>query len=417
MSVLPPLPHQKSKIGFYFHVPFCPHICPYCDFVKTSRFTRKDVEAYFQSMRRQLKKILDQFSNHPALLETTHCTVYFGGGTPSLFPKRYYEPFLQILSEKFELEEVSIETNPFTNKENFILDYAHLGVNRVTLGAQSLCEGTLKILGRRHTSQNILNNISWLKEAGIEQIQVDLIYGLKTKRSLSITEEVRTLIDAGATGISAYGLTIEARTVFGQAKKTKLADDEVAIREYSELLDICKTLGLQQIETSNFSFSPAKHNQIYWSGYPYFGVGTGAHGLLPQTEEHPYGQRYRVGDIFKEISPGNDKLIFREQNECDNNFKLLYESQRSKKDMLEELIFTLLRTKDGIPLTWLCTVLDCHKTRLRKKLKKLPAFKLAYEQRKILLSEHFLQISPQEKIRGDMWAGILIDLFTSQDYL
>ncbi len=407
MSFLPNLPNQKSKFGIYFHVPFCPHICPYCDFVKTSKFTKKDVDAYFEGMQNQLKSLLNEYKNNNALLNSSYCTVYFGGGTPSLFPAKYYEPLLKIIKSNFLLEEVSIETNPFTNRQNFIADYQAIGFNRVTLGAQSLCSATLKTLGRKHMPKDIINNIKWLREAGIEQIQVDLIYGLQEKRSLSITDEVKTLIDAGATGISAYGLTIEARTIFGQSSD-QITNEDNAITEYLELLEVCKNLGLKQIETSNFSFYPAKHNQIYWSGYPYFGIGTGAHGLLPSTETNPFGIRYKVGSFNKEIAPGNDELIFQNEVNLTKNFEFIYEDTRTHQQNLEELIFTLLRTENGIEINWLAENINSSIEKISQALQKSEKLTCAFEAKSIFISSQHLRISTEEKIRGDMWALLII---------
>lgn len=262
-TFLPIIRHQKSKIGFYFHIPFCPHICPYCDFTKTSRFSTKDVHAYFNALYISLDAMLNEFSDNPYMQQLTDCTVYFGGGTPSLFDAKFYAPIITKLSQKFALEEVTIETNPFSNRESFVAGYKQIGINRVTLGAQSLCHDTLKMLGRKHTKENIIHNIQWLKESGIEQIQVDLIYGLSHKRTISIDEEIKTIISAGATGISAYGLTLESRTVFGKSSDC-IIDEDKAIQEYESILSTCAQLGLRQIETSNFSF--LRPNTIIYIG-------------------------------------------------------------------------------------------------------------------------------------------------------
>lgn len=413
---LPELSSQKSKIGFYFHIPFCPHICPYCDFVKTSRFSKKTVDIYFQELYRTLNFLLENFSNTYISSNLTHCTVYFGGGTPSLFNAKFYEPILNQLSQRFILEEVTLESNPFTNNQNFFQKYRDIGIDRITLGAQSLCPNTLKTLGRKHTQNDIIKNIQFLRECNFKQIQVDLIYGLKSPRSLAIEEEINTVINAGATGISAYGLTIEPRTLFGQTSEIFI-DDDVAISDYHSILAACRSLGLRQIETSNFSFFDAKHNNLYWHGYPYFGIGTGAHGLLPPIGDTmhikmqninlpkctlPYGIRYQIGALPQEHAPGNNVLIFDSQNEVEKNFQFVFEPERTQTHMIEELIFTLLRTEHGIPISWLNTVTT--KSNLFEQLLQDPKIKRGLDEGKILLTKTHINLSAQEKLRGNIWA-------------
>ena len=222
---------QKATIGFYFHIPFCPHICPYCDFIKTSKFTKKDIIEYFNELKIQLKFFINNIPEY----HNKHITVYFGGGTPGLFEASYYKELFDILNSFFYIEEATLETNPLTNLERRFEDYLNVGFNRITLGAQSLCSNALKILGRKHTPENILNNIKWAKNAGFKNIQVDLIYGLKNGvRTISVKDEIESLYEAGSSGISAYALTIEKRTLFA---KTDFANDDIAVQEYYEILN------------------------------------------------------------------------------------------------------------------------------------------------------------------------------------
>lgn len=423
--LLPPIQNQKSKIGFYFHIPFCPHICPYCDFVKTSRFSKINIDIYFQELYHALDKILQNFKDTNLIGNSSHCTVYFGGGTPSLFDAKFYAPLLKKLSQCFLLEEVTIESNPFTNKDNFVSKYREIGIDRITLGAQSLCDKTLQTLGRKHTQNQILNNIKFLNQCGFTQIQVDLIYGLSSKRTIPINDEIKRIIDLGATGISAYGLTIEPRTRFGQTGQT-IVDEDTTIHEYSCILDTCLALGLKQIETSNFSFFDAKHNNLYWHGYPYFGIGTGAHGLLPplflpdsksifdafEVPQHslPYGIRYQVGKTPKERTPGDDLLEFDTQASKINNFKFFFEAPRTHTHMMEELIFTLLRTEHGIPIDWLIS--ETQNSNILDKIIQNQKIKRGLDEGNIIFTKTHIKLSAYEKLRGNAWALIFISVLT-----
>lgn len=397
------IPNQKANIGFYFHIPFCPHICPYCDFTKTAKFTKKDTSLYFDELEEQLIYFIKNLKEY----YQQEVTIYFGGGTPGLFEASTYQRYFNIINQYFKIEEATLETNPLTNFKRRLIDYRKVGFTRITLGAQSLCPTTLKILGRKHTPQNVIENLAWANSAGFNNIQVDLIYGLKKElRSKTLTQEINELLKYGTTGISAYALTIEQRTLFAN---TNYSDEENAVNEYLEILKACTELSLQQVETSNFSMFATKHNNLYWYGRPYIGLGTGAHGLLPQTSDFPFGLRYRIGpSTFTAIEAGNDKLIFTDKIERRKNFSIHYENPRTQREYIDEMIFTLLRTPNGIPFSWLDRYIN--RNDFLEKINKNPKFSRAIEEKNILISSNHIALSAMEKIRGDLWASDFISL-------
>ena len=334
----------------------------------------------------------------------TPATLYFGGGTPGLFPASAFAPLIAEIQKDFALQEVTLETNPFTNRPNFFKDYKSVGIHRVTLGVQSLCSQALVFLGRKHTAQDVERNIKGLRDAGITNIQVDLIYGLKPgTRTTLLHEEIRTLLLWGATGISAYALTLEEQTLF--AKNPAFAHEETASNEYLEILETCQEFGLVQWETSNFSLTPPLHNSLYWHGKPYFGLGTGAHGLLPAAAQTPYGQRYAVGPEKYEFHGLGDYKLG--QNE---DFVMQYEEPRTLLQMREELFFTLLRTPEGIPLG----VWDkmTHKVPCQDLLRISPKLARAHQEGLISIEQGW-QVAAKEKIRGDGWALELLKTLES----
>lgn len=397
------IPNQKSNIGFYFHIPFCPHICPYCDFIKTAKFSKKDTNLFFLELENQLNYFIENLKEY----YQQNITVYFGGGTPGLFEASAYTKFFDILNKYFIIEEATLETNPLTNFARRLIDYKAIGFNRITLGAQSLCPKTLNILGRKHTPENILTNLDWAKNAGFENIQVDLIYGLKKEiRTIDIENEIEILVNHGASGISSYALTIEQRTQFA---KSDYSDDENAVNEYYKILHKCLALHLMQVETSNFSKYPTKHNNLYWFGKPYIGLGTGAHGLLPATKDSPYGTRYKIGpDSFQTYSLGNDKIIFSDKIERGKNFSIKFDQPRNKQEYIDEMLFTLLRTPNGIPFYWLEKFIN--KQEFLDKFIKNSKLKRALTEKRIIISEDFIALSAIEKIRGDSWVNDFISL-------
>lgn len=388
---------SSTPIGFYFHIPFCPHICPYCDFVKTDKFSKKDVAFYFSYLKEQLHFFLEKI--HPQKSQFSYATIYFGGGTPGLFSAHYYAPLIDMIKSHFLVKETTLETNPYTNQKKRFEEYKNSGFDRLTIGAQSLCPKTLSILGRRHTPEQILHNIAWAQEAGFSQIQVDLIYGLAPGlRTLTLSAEIESLIQAGATGVSTYALTIEERTVFSQ--KPHLSHEGEALANYLEILDACAKQNLTQWETGNFSWKRPLHNEIYWRSYPYLGIGVGAHGLLPGNETHPYGQRYRVGQRGKTIAPGNDFIPMGDASTPE--FSVQYAQARTRAQYVEETVFTLLRTKEGLSLDWLQRVVP--EIYVQERLHSHPRLQRAFLEGHLLLEEGFVRVPAVEKIRGDAWA-------------
>lgn len=342
-GVTPPAP-QKARFGIYVHVPFCARVCPYCDFTKTGKFSRDDVDGFFAGAEQQLKALLDQYA--PGAKVTT---LYMGGGTPSLFPAAWYERLIRTVADRFEIEELTLESNPWGLTRDRLQDYHAVGFRRLTVGGQSLCPQVLSTLGRRHKPEGVLRALEDATAVGFEDIHADLIFGLRPGlRTVAVEDEVAALAAAGATGISAYSLTLEPRT---RLYDSGLADEEVACSEYRRIRESCLSRGMRQLEVANFGLREARHNNVYWFGHPYLGVGTGAHGLVPATPEWPFGRRYSVGKDIAEHAPGDDMLPFREESE--RLFALSWEEPRTLQEYLDEMVFTLLRTPTGIPWHWL----------------------------------------------------------------
>jgi oxygen-independent coproporphyrinogen III oxidase len=397
---------------FYFHIPFCSSICPYCDFKKTSHFKKQSVTSFFNLVENQLEMFLEVFSHIDS--PNTPATIYFGGGTPSLVPAVFYKKIISQINSRYHILENTMECNPFHLSKFNAQEYINLGINRFTLGAQSLCENTLKYLGRKHTPKNILESICFLKQAGAEQVQVDLIFGLKEELrnklqvNLKLSEQISTLIEFGATGISAYCLTIENSTAF---KNERVATDEVFESDYLEIQQHCTNLGLKQLETSNYSFFESLHNSNYWQGGEYIGIGTGAHGFLPcnlKGEKQPFGIRYEVGAKSEEqISAGNYNLDFRKNDE--NLFSITWQKPRTKNEMIEEMIITNLRMPQGICENWIHQNINPLKIEAAKNN---ALIQRAICEEKFFWNSAGMRLAPAELMRGDSWSLKLIELFS-----
>lgn len=340
---------QKATLGIYVHIPFCPHICPYCDFVKTARFQKRDTSIFMQEALIQL----DEMLNSPTAQGHSTVTLYFGGGTPGIFSGKEFAPFIDKVQERFEIEECTIETNPLLTNQRLLHSWREAGIDRLTIGAQSLDPQVLQHLGRKHSAESITDTLRSAREAGFSNVQVDIIYGVEqTRQRRHLMSELEQVQSAGATGISTYALTIEPGTLFAEQKVQ--SNDDLAADEYDLIQRFSASCGWRQRETSNFSAYECKHNNIYWFGQPYLGIGTGAHGLLSPDETHPFGQRYSVGmnrETRRQRSAGDDFLDFTAARK--ELFRIAFEPVRRDLDWAQEILWTLLRLPDGIPMQFL----------------------------------------------------------------
>jgi len=352
---------------------------------------------YFDKLEKQFDQLLELVPD-----SIKSATLYIGGGTPSLFSAKHYAPLVAKIRERFSVIEFTVETNPYTNAQNSFQAFAALGANRITLGAQSLNQTVLNYLGRKHTPEQVLSNVVAAFDAGIEQVQVDLIFGLKQLSEVrTIAEEIMQLAQVGVTGVSCYLLTIEQSTAF---KHESTAIDDEIVAEYETLRRVCEEVGFVQFETSNFSKTAPIHNRLYWYGLPYLGLGTGAHGLTPPSKAFPFGRRYSVGRLSASARTGDDELPY--ASDADRLFELSWdEEMRTLAHYREEMILTLLRTQKGIPFAWLN---EFFSDECRTRFWQCAKVKRALGEGFLLRSETHLSLSAKEKIRGDSWALTLV---------
>ena len=263
-----------EPIGIYIHVPFCGQKCPYCDF-----YSLPASEETKSSYVHALLSDLERYRNRGLIGDT----LYLGGGTPSLLSVDQLAQLVDRVREIFSLSgEITLEANPGTVDFTQLKALRRAGFNRISFGMQSAVEQELSLLGRSHTPEQVKQVIFWAKEAGFDNVSVDLMLGipLQTKESclatLSFVERLQVQ------HVSAYLLKIEPRTPFYTKKIDRLLPDEDTVCDLYLLT--CKTLeqmGLHQYEISNFSRpgKESRHNLKYWQGTPYLGFGPSAHSF------------------------------------------------------------------------------------------------------------------------------------------
>lgn len=252
----------------YVHLPFCETICHYCDFY-VARAREADHAALFAAITTQLRL------NEP-WLDDELATVYFGGGTPSEAPTELLAGFLRQLGPRVSARtEVTIEANPTSIDAEKAIAWHEAGVNRVSVGTQSLRDAHLKRLGRVHDGPEALASVATVA-ARIENVSADLIYGVPGMQEADAANDAAALIAAGARHLSAYTLTLSPSHFL----HAKLPDDETTLRQSLAIRDRLHALGLEPYEASNYARPgyESRHNQAYWASRPYLALGPSAHG-------------------------------------------------------------------------------------------------------------------------------------------
>lgn len=267
-----------NPLGLYLHVPFCFSKCAYCDFY-SFKADELDFDRYTDTLCEHLR-LAGQQLNRPA------DTLYIGGGTPSLLGGERIARLVTCAKENFGLNnaEITVECNP---KEHLAEDFrlmASSGVNRLSLGVQSAVENELKALSRRHTNSDVIRSVNDAKNAGINNISLDLMLGIPHQTFESLKQSLDFLLSLEPTHISAYMLKIEPDTPFGQADVAtlNLPDEDKTAEMYLYVSDYLKQNGFEHYEISNFA-NPnyrSRHNTKYWLCQEYLGLGPAAYSYL-----------------------------------------------------------------------------------------------------------------------------------------
>ncbi|MBI5888310.1 MAG: radical SAM family heme chaperone HemW [Deltaproteobacteria bacterium] len=275
---------KMNSIGVYIHIPFCLSKCPYCDF--NSVASGSVPEARYAAC--VLKEFNACVGKEGIDRQKGLGSVYFGGGTPSVFSPAAIGGIIRGVTDGFgpqEPAEVTLEVNPDTVDAGRLEGFRKAGVNRLSIGAQSLDDGLLKMLGRRHSAKKALNAFRMAREAGFENIGIDLMFGLPGQTLALWKETLKTAVALRPRHVSLYGLTIEEGTPFGRLLKNgslSLLPEEVEIEMYKTAIDTLAEAGCVHYEISNFALPGyfSVHNSGYWQGIDCIGLGAGAHSYM-----------------------------------------------------------------------------------------------------------------------------------------
>jgi oxygen-independent coproporphyrinogen-3 oxidase len=269
-----------TPLALYFHWPYCRRICPYCDFnVTRDRGQTDRQQALFEAMLTDLRTQAAWVGSRSLV------SLYFGGGTPSLMQPEWVAALVTEAKRLFAHEtiEITLEANPTDVEISKYRDFATAGVNRLSLGVQSLNDQALLFLGRDHRAHEAILGIGVAREV-FERVSLDLIYALPDQGLDDWAQELRRAAALGVEHISPYQLSIEPDTAFGRAvrrKKWQPVPQEAAESFYFKTLEVLEGLGFTAYEVSNHAISQAAqavHNVAIWRGADYLGIGPGAHG-------------------------------------------------------------------------------------------------------------------------------------------
>jgi len=265
----------------YIHIPFCEHICHYCDFNKVF-LKGQPVDEYLDALEEEIRLTLEK---HPA--EPLH-SIFVGGGTPTSLSEKQLQRLLFSIKKYLPLEqdaEFTFEANPGDLSDEKFRVLFEGGVNRLSFGVQTFDNQLLKAIGRTHRAKDVLTSIEKAKKVGFENISVDLIYSLPNQTLDGFKETLQTALSLDIQHYSGYSLIIEPKTVFyNQMRKGKLPvpGEDAEAEMYSLLMEQMQLAGFQQYEISNFAIPgyESKHNLTYWNNEEYYGFGAGSHSYV-----------------------------------------------------------------------------------------------------------------------------------------
>jgi len=314
--------------GLYIHIPFCLSKCAYCDF-----------NSYADKWHLATDYVSAVLKEAEAFAGQTVDTVYIGGGTPTALPEDELCRLIGGIKKVFEIcenSEFTVEMNPETAQEQYLKKLKMLGVNRISMGAQSFDDGLLKTLGRVHNAEKIGNAVMLAEKAGFENISLDLMFSLPGQTTGLWMKTLEKAVECNINHISCYGLKIEEGTPFYQNGVQPLSD-ELDREMYHRAISFLEAKGFKQYEISNFAMAgkESRHNLKYWHCEEYFGLGAGAHGYLSITGQPV--RSFNVSSVEEYIRLINDKG----NAVCEKNVL-------SEDDIKTEKIIMGLRLSQGI---------------------------------------------------------------------
>lgn len=342
-----------KNAGLYIHIPYCKSKCNYCDFYSlTDKINENYIHAVINEIRFQSKNWTNSVFD----------TIYFGGGTPSMLNDYEFSLIVKELYNHFNFTkniEFTVECNPDDISKDKIQSYLFNGVNRISLGIQSLNDKLLQFLNRRHNSEVALNAINETFASGIKNISIDLIYGIPGLNMNMLNDTLGKIKHLPINHVSAYCLSLhEGTDMFNDFKKNKfkLPDDEHSFVQYKTIISFLGTLNINQYEVSNFALNGfiSKHNYKYWTEVPYLGLGPSAHSF---DGKRRFFNSNNLKNYIKDFDLFTNQITY---------------DDLTKNNIYNEYLMNSLRTLDGINLSYIQDKYFKNKDKILNTFKTLP---------------------------------------------
>ena len=323
--------------GIYIHIPFCKRRCIYCDFFSTTQSEKKP--AYIRALCQELEIRKDYLEGED--IET----IYLGGGTPSQLTHEELEAIFTYIYKTYRVNpdaEITLEANPDDLTPEYVAMLRQLPINRISMGIQTFQEETLKLLHRRHTATQAIEAFQRCREAGFQNISIDLMYGLPGETLETWKQDLQQAIDLRPEHISAYHLIYEEDTALWKLREqhqVEEADEDLSVSLFCTLIDKLTEAGYQHYEISNFCLPGlhSRHNSSYWTGKKYLGCGPSAHSFNGTSRQWNVAS---LEKYMKGIELGNPDYEIEELD--------LY-------TRYNDFVLTSIRTSWGMPLSYLHT--------------------------------------------------------------
>jgi len=335
------------EMGIYIHWPFCEKKCPYCDFnshVRDNINHLKWLKAYLNELRYYASETSERVIS----------SVFFGGGTPSLMKPSVIEKILDEIQSLWHCSkdmEVTAEANPSSSETQLFKDFRGAGINRLSIGVQSLNNQSLMFLGRLHNADDARKAIKAATKI-FPRISFDLIYALPGQTPITWKKELASAIKIAEGHLSLYQLTIEPGTEFHK-KRIKAANEDIGATLYELTQEIMDNAGLPAYEISNHAKKgqESRHNLIYWRGGDYLGIGPGAHGRITHAYKTEMMHNYREPEIWLNLA-------------ITKKYGQQKRAALSKEERRNELVLMGLRLIEGISLDHFNSLTNQHLTKI-----------------------------------------------------
>ena len=351
--------NSQIPLSLYIHIPWCEKKCPYCDFNSHQARSQIDEQQYIDALLRDLELDLQHYKSQVG--SRSLASIFIGGGTPSLFRPESFKTLLTKINDQIDFDdgiEITCEANPGSSEAQKFHGFKEAGINRLSIGIQSFNQPHLTKLGRVHNPQEAINAAQFAHEAGFDNFNLDLMFGLPNQSLEQSLADLQQAIDLKPSHLSCYQLTIEPNTLFHHNPPITPSDESLWSMQL-QLQDLLKKAHYQQYEVSAYAKQQrCKHNLNYWQFGDYLGIGAGAHAKLT-NQDHSLTRLWKIKhpnnylNSAKPFTGGVD--IIKEQS-------IAFEFMMNALRLTDGFSLNLFTQRTGLSMQYIEANLEKHQT-------------------------------------------------------